>query len=172
MTGSTAAVIVRVSLEMVITAATGCLGVWLLARWQVSHKSVLSRRTMTRRRNSDCSKGSFVATEAHWMLATSRPVEIMRWDRGNDRRAELLECHGGVTLWQAAMWVGALDDTDMCDVDVVIMRLLGMASTATAARRRVLWMRCMEGTELVKLGGVLEKSEASWAIAQFSSRAL
>ena len=171
-TGSTAAVIVRVSLEMVITAATGCLGVWLLARWQVSHKSVLPRRTMTRRRNSDCSKGSFVATEAHWMLATSRPVEIMRWDRGNDRRAELLECHGGVTLWQAAMWVGALDDTDMCDMDVVIMRLLGMASTATAARRRVLWMRCVEGTELVKLGGVLEKSEASWAIAQFSSRAL
>ena len=41
MIGSTAAVIVRVSLEMVITVATGCLGVWLVARWQVSHKSVL-----------------------------------------------------------------------------------------------------------------------------------
>ena len=91
---------------------------------------------MTRRHNSNCSKGSFLATEAHWMLATSRPVEIMRWDRGNDRRAELLECHGGVTLWQAAMWVGALDDTDMCDKDVVIIRLLGDGSHSDSSLRQ------------------------------------
>ena len=44
----------------------------------------------------------------------------MRWDRGEDRRAELLECYGGVTPWQAAKRVGVLDDTDMCDKDVVM----------------------------------------------------
>ena len=43
------------------------------------------------------------------------------WDRGNDRRAELLECHGGETLWQAAKCLCALADTDMCDKDVVII---------------------------------------------------
>ena len=26
-----------------------------------------------------------------------------------------------VTLWQAAKWMGALDDTDICNKDVVIM---------------------------------------------------
>ena len=31
-TGSTAAVTVRVSLEMVITVAAGCLGLWLVAQ--------------------------------------------------------------------------------------------------------------------------------------------
>ena len=67
-----------------------------------------------------------------WILATCRPLEIMRWDRGDDRRTELLECYGGVTVWQAAKWVGALDDTDMWDKDMVIRRLLGMTSTATA----------------------------------------
>ena len=67
--------------------------------------------------------------------------------------------------------VGALDDTDMCDEDVVIVRLVGMASTATAALCRVLWTRCVERSELVRLGCVLEKCEASWAVAQFSSRA-
>ena len=68
--------------------------------------------------------------------------------------------------------MGALDDTDMCDKDVGIRRLLGMTSTATAAQCRVLWMRCVEGSELVMRACVLEKSEASWAIAQLSSRAL
>ena len=33
-TGSTAAVIVRVSLEMVVTVVAGCLGLWLVARSQ------------------------------------------------------------------------------------------------------------------------------------------
>ena len=56
----------------------------------------------------------------------------MLWDREDDRRTELLESHGGVTVWQAAKWVGALDDTDMWDKDMVIRRLLGMTSTATA----------------------------------------
>ena len=46
-----------------------------------------------------------------------------------------------MTLWQAAPWLGVLSDTDLCDKDVVIVQ------------------RC-----------VLEKSEASWANAQFSSR--
>ena len=91
----------------------------------------------------------------------------MRWDRGGDnRRAELLECYGGVTLEQAAKWLGAQDDTDMCDKDVVIMKLLRMTNTATALQRRALWIRCSERSEPVKLGCVLEKSEASWAMAQ------
>ena len=34
------------------------------------------------------------------------------------------------------------------------------------------WMRCAERSQPVKLRCVLEKSEASQAIAQFSSRAL
>ena len=34
-----------------------------------------------------------------------------------------------------------------------------------------MWMRCVERPELLRLGCVLEKSEASWAIARFSSRA-
>ena len=133
---------------------------------------VLPRRTTTRRRKSDWSKGRFVATETHWMLAPCRPVEILCRDRGDDRRAELPECHGGVILWQEAKWVGALDNTDMCDEDVVIMRLLGIASTATASQCSVLWMRCVERSEPVMLGCVLDRSEASWAIAQFSSRTL
>ena len=58
------------------------------------------------------------------------------------------------------MWVGALDDTDMCDKDVVI------------AQCGVLWMRSVERSEPMRLGCVLEKSEASWAITQVSSRAL
>ena len=33
-------------------------------------------------------------------------------------------------------------------------------------------MRCVERSARVKLGCVLEESEASWAIAQFSSHAL
>ena len=68
--------------------------------------------------------------------------------------------------------MGALDDTNMFDNDVVVKRLLGMASRATAAQCRVLWMRRVERSESVGLGCVPEKSEASWAIAQFSSRAL
>ena len=40
----------------------------------------------------------------------------------------LAECYGRVTLWQVAKWLAALDDTDMRDKDVVIMRLLGMTS--------------------------------------------
>ena len=51
-----------------------------------------------------------------------QPVEIMRGGRGDDRGAELLGCSGGATLWQTAKWLGALDDTDMCDKDVMIMR--------------------------------------------------
>ena len=47
---------------------------------------------------------TFCSNGDTWMLATCRPVEIMRWDRGDDRRAELLECYGGVTLWQVAKW--------------------------------------------------------------------
>ena len=39
----------------------------------------------------------------------------MRWDRGDDRRAELHECYGGVTVRQAAKWLGAPDDTNLCD---------------------------------------------------------
>ena len=84
----------------------------------------------------------------------------------------MLECKGGVTPWQAAKWVGVLDDINTCDKDVVIRRLLGMTSKATAAQRRVLWMRCVERSEPVRLACVLEQSEASWAIAQFSRRAL
>ena len=84
----------------------------LLAGWQGRGwaKSVLSRRTMTRRLNSDCSKGRLVPTETH----------------GCWRGAGQWKSCGGI--------VGALDDTDMCDKDVVIMRWLRMASTATAAQ--------------------------------------
>ena len=32
-------------------------------------------------------------------------------------------------MWQAAQWVGALDDAGMCDKNVVILGLLGMRST-------------------------------------------
>ena len=62
---------------------------------------------------------------------------------------------------------GVLDDTDMCDTDEVIMILM---SKATVVQCRVLWMRFLELSEPVKLGCVLEKSEAM-AITQFSSRA-
>ena len=99
-----------------------------------------------------------------WILATCNQIEIMRCDRGNDRRAEVLECYGGLTLWQAAKWVGALDDTDACVKHVVIMRLLGMASTAKAVQCRIPWMRSVERSYLVKLEGVQEKSDAN---AQF-----
>ena len=47
-----------------------------------------------------------------------------------------------------------------------------MASTATAAQCKVLWLHCVERSEPVRLGCVLERSEGSWAIAKFSSRAL
>ena len=61
--------------------------------------------------------------------------KIMLWDRGDDRQSGVAPVlHGGVTLWQVARWMGALDDVDMCDQDVVFMKLLGMASTATAGR--------------------------------------
>ena len=109
---------------------------------------------MTWRVNASCSKGRFVDT---WMLATCRPVEILCWDRGDDRRAELLECYGEMTL------------PDMCDKDVVIINLLKMTNTVTASQCRALWMRCLERSELVKLGCVLETSEASWAFAPLNS---
>ena len=112
---------------------------------------------MTSRRNSDCSKGRFVATET-CTLATCRPMEIMLWDCGDDRRAELLGVCGGRHRHVRQ--------------GCVITRLLGMASKATTAQCRVLWMCCLERSEPVKLGCMLERSEAGWAIAHFSSRAL
>ena len=109
---------VSVSVEMVITAATGCLGLWLVARSPVG-------QARTPKENND------VETQCKLQQGTPRrrhvdagEWKIMRWDRGDDRRAELLEYYGGVTLWQAAKWLGARDDTDMCDKDVVITILL------------------------------------------------
>ena len=61
-----------------------------------------------------------------WMLATCRPVEIMRLE-------SVVKC--------VVKCVGALDKTDMCDNDVVIMRLPGTASTTTVSKCRVLRMR-------------------------------
>ena len=49
--------------------------------------------------------------------------------------------------------------------------ILWTTSLATKLQCRVLRMRCLERSELVKLGCVLEESETNWAIAQFSSRA-
>ena len=74
-----------------------------------------------------------------------------------------------LTPRHAAMWMGALDDTVMCDKDAVIKRLLEVASTATAAHCTVLWMRCVERSEQVRLRCATEKSEASWALAQVST---
>ena len=87
-------------------------------------------------------------------------MEILCWDRGDDQRAELLECYGQVTLWQATKWLGALNDTDMCDKDVVVVKLMKMTFTATALYCGVLWMRCLARSEPVKLVLVLAKSEA------------
>ena len=56
------------------------------------------------------------------------------------------------SLWQAAKWLGSVDDTDMRDV--VSMKLLRMTNTATALNCRVLWMRRLERSEPVKLGCV------------------
>ena len=112
--GATAAVTVRVSLEIVIAVDTGCQGLWLVARSRVAKENNDKETQFFRlQQGTPCSKDI-------WMLATCRPVEIMRWDLGDDRRAELLECCGGLTPWQATKWVGALDDTDTCDKDVVI----------------------------------------------------
>ena len=97
------------------------------------------------------------------MLATCRPVDILCWDRRDDRRAELLEFYSGVTLWQAAKWLGVLEDTDMCDKDVVVMKFMRMTNMATGLQCGVSRMRCLERSEPVKLGCVLEMSEASWA---------
>ena len=100
---STAAVTVRVSLEMVITVAEGCLGLWLEAWSQVDQE-----RTPKENNDEETQQGTLCGNRDTRMLATCRPVEIMRWDRGDDQRAELLECHGG-----RPKWVGALVDTDM-----------------------------------------------------------
>ena len=93
-------------------------------------------------------------------------------ESGSKVRFVAMETHGcwrraGVALWQVAKWVGAMDDTDMCDKDAVILRLLGMASTATGAQCSVLWTRCVVRSDPVRLGCVLEKSQASRAIAQW-----
>ena len=92
------------------------------------------------------------------MLATCRPVEVLCWNRRDDRLEELLECYDGVTLWQAAWWLGVLDDTDMWVTDVVIMKLLRITSMATAWQRSALWMRCLERSKPGQLSyrGVLE----------------
>ena len=73
-----------------------------------------------------------------------------------------------MTLWQAAPWLGVLSDTDMCDKDVVIMQRMTMTNIPTASKGSLLWLLWLERSHL---GGVLEKREASWAIAQFLSRA-
>ena len=83
MTWSTAAVTPKASLEMVITEATGCLGLWLVARSLVGQErtSMASNDEDTQFRLQQwtpCSNGDT------WMLATCRPVETMRWDRGDD----------------------------------------------------------------------------------------
>ena len=96
-TGSTAAVTVRISLDMVSTVATACLGLLLLARSRVVEergpKENHDEKTQFRLQlGTPCSNGDT------WMLATCRPVEIVWWDRGDDGRAKELECYGGVTL--------------------------------------------------------------------------
>ena len=118
--GATAAVTVMVLVESV------CLGLWLVARSQVGQertpKENSDEETQFRvQQGTPCSNGDTGT------LATCMPVEIMRWDRGDDRRAELLECHGGVTLWQAAKWVGGAGRHRH-----VRQKLFGLASTATS----------------------------------------
>ena len=97
-TGPTAAVALRVSVEMVITVATRCSGLWLVARRCTPKENNEVDTQCSWQQGTLCSNGD------SWMLATCRLVEILRWDRGDDRRAEMLECYGGVTLWQAAKW--------------------------------------------------------------------
>ena len=130
-TGSTVAVVVEVSAEMVITVAMGCIGLWLVARSRVNHMGTPEEINDV---DTQCElqQGTLLCNGDTWMLATCRLVEILCWDRGDGRRAVLHECYGGVTLWQAARRLGVLDDPDMCDKDVVIMKLMTMTSISTA----------------------------------------
>ena len=156
----TAAVNVGVSV-----VATGCLGLWPVATSRVSQartpleiNDVKTQCELQQWRHVDAGDVQACANHAvgSWRLSASGIARVLWWS----------------DTMQAVKWLGAQDDTDMCDKDVVIMKLLRMTNTATALQRRALWMRCSERSEPVKLGCVLEKSEASWAIAQFSSRAV
>ena len=62
-----------------------------------------------------------------------------------------------------------LDVADLGDKDVVIMTLIMRTNIATALQCRVMWPY-LARSELVN-PCVLERSEASWAVAQVSSRA-
>ena len=98
MIGSTVAVTVGVPLEMSITVPMLCLGLWLVAGQRVSHDRGPEEIHDAERQSwcqlkRPCDKGDT------WMLAACRLVEIQFWDREADRRADLLEGHGGVTLW-------------------------------------------------------------------------
>ena len=102
-TGSTAAV--RVSLEMIITVVWVCLGLWLVARSGVGQECTPKENT-DKETKFRLQQGTPCGNGDTWMLAMCTPVEVTRWDRG-------------LSLWQAAKWVVALDDTDMFDKDVV-----------------------------------------------------
>ena len=67
-TGSTAAVTMSVSLEMVIIVATGCLGLWLVAGARVGQEC-------------DCSRGRFVAMETAGDLQVSGNHSVGSWRR-------------------------------------------------------------------------------------------
>ena len=109
---------------------------------------VLPRRTLTRRRISDCSKGRLLAMETHGC-----------WRRAGQWKScggivETIGEFAEVSWWSDPMAGGRVGgrDTDMCDEDVVIRRLLGMTSTATGTHSRVPWMRCVERSEPVRPG--------------------
>ena len=91
---------------------------------------------MTWRRNASCSKGRLFATETRgcWQRAVqaSGTHAVGSWTRSASGICSSVLV--GVALRQAAKWLGALDDTDMFDKDVVIVRLLGMTSTASASQ--------------------------------------
>ena len=77
-----------------------------------------------------------------------------------------------IETWTQSSWLmrlsspgGLLHSCGRCQ------HLMRMTSTANALQCSVLWKRCLDDQSRCGLDFVLEKSEGSWAIAQFSSRA-
>ena len=80
-----------------MTVAAGGLDLCLVARSRVGQARAPKEHNDV---ETQCKlqQGTLCSSGDTWMLATCRSVGIMPWDRGDDRRAELLQCYGGVTL--------------------------------------------------------------------------
>ena len=73
-----------------------------------------------------------------------------------------------MVLKQAARWHGLQNENEMID-KIFIPRLL-LCDAPTLLKRRVLWTRCGEITDPVKVLSVLDIFEATGGTTQFSSR--